>query len=480
MAAAQPFPGLPDLLRWARYHGSPENTWSTLLDVVKIDPRIYQVWDWLGKQVLATDQITALFRREILTDSQADMSLMEVGWSRDDAEKVRELSFVIPNAMLLIQGGLHQRKPQRDLFDFMGKADIHPEYQQLYYDAVLTKPASLDVVAYNLRQENNLNNLDRDLTRLGVHPDYLDMYRTLANRIPPLPDIITMAVREAFSPGIAARFGQYEDFPPEFARYAQMQGLDEEWAKRYWAAHWGLPSVTQGFDMLHRGIIDIGDLYLLLKAQDVMPYWRDKLVKMAYHPLTRVDVRRMYKLGVLNLSQVHEAFLNLGYDPENAQNMTEFVRLAVLGENAGLTSQEIIKAYVDRLVNMSEGIELLQLLGVTDQDARFLMEVEQGKRDWTLKADKIRAIRNLYKRGEYDENKARSELLILDQPNDQIEVLMEQWWYEKKEDGSPTWTKAETFRFYKKEFIDIDRVTQELQAMGYDQEHIDMYIRSLD
>ncbi|KKK61280.1 hypothetical protein LCGC14_3015910, partial [marine sediment metagenome] len=312
MAAAQPFPGLPDLLRWARYHGSPENTWSTLLDVVKIDPRIYQVWDWLGKQVLATDQITALFRREILTDSQADMSLMEVGWSRDDAEKVRELSFVIPNAMLLIQGGLHQRKPQRDLFDFMGKADIHPEYAQTYLDAVLTKPASQDIIAFQLRQDASLSGLDRELTKIGIHPAYTGLYKELAYQIPPVADIITMAVREAFTPDVAARFGQYEDFPEDFEKYAAMKGLSSEWAKRYWAAHWNLPSPQQGFQMLHRGVIDKADLNMLLKALDVMPFWRDKLTQIAYRPLTRVDVRRMYREGVLDEGEVFQSYLKQG------------------------------------------------------------------------------------------------------------------------------------------------------------------------
>lgn len=479
MAAAQPFPSVPELFRWARYHGNPENVWSTLYDITVIDPRIYQQLDWLYHQQLTTDQITMLFRRGDLVESRADDKLMQVGWSRSDSEIVRNLSYSIPNAMLLLQGGLVQKRSESDLFDLMGQADIHPDYKQLYFDAVLTKPSSIDLVAFHLRRENDLRDLPDDLTKIGIHPDFQDVYRTLADRIPPLSDIITMAVREAFSPAVAARFGQYEDFPREFGRYAAMQGLSEEWAERYWAAHWGLPSITQGFEMLHRGIIDRGDLTMLLKAQDVMPYWRDKLIEMAYRPLTRVDVRRMYKLGVLNLTEVLEAFLNLGYDRKNAQNMTEFTEAQILEERAGLTTAEVIKAYVDRLITKPETIELLVILGVDPEHAVYLADTEDVKREWFLTNNKIKAIRNLYKRGEYDENKARAELLKLNQPTEQVDVLMEQWWYEKKEDGGPTWTKAETFRFHKAGLIPKDRVKQELYAMGYDDEHVNIYMDTI-
>jgi len=479
LAAAQPFPTIQEWFHWARYHGNPENIWSTLLDKVNIDPRIYQEWDWLTQQLLTTDQITALFRREKILEAETTDKLMQVGWSRSDAATVRDLSYTVPNAMLLLQGGLLQEKSVNDLLDDLGKGDIHPDYQQTYLDAVLTKPASSDLVAYHLRQENDLRGLEADLTKIGIHPDYLDVYKTLANRIPPLPDIITMAVREAFSPGVAARFGQYEDFPADFGKYAAQQGLSEEWAKRYWAAHWGLPSVTQGFDMLHRGIIDKADLEMLLKAQDVMPFWRDKLVAMAYRPLTRVDVRRMYKLGVLTLSEVYTAFLNLGYGPKDARSMTEYTEAQILDERAGLTTTEVIKAYVDRLVNHADAVELLVMLNVDPNHAEYLIATENVKRDWFLTNNKIKAIRNLYKRGEYDENKARDELSKLNQPTEQIDVLMEQWWYEKKEDGGPTWTKAETFKFCKAGLITLERTNQELLAMGYDAEHIKPYLEQL-
>jgi len=64
-------------------------------------------------------------------------------------------------------------------------------------------------------------------------------------------------------------------------------------------------------------------------------------------------------------------------------------------------------------------------------------------------------------------------------PAVEVDTLMEQWWYERKEVGVQTWTKAETFKFVKQQLISPERGEQELLSMGYDQEHIDIYMEGL-
>lgn len=477
--SSSPFPTIPELLRWARYHGDPSNTWGTLFDVVDLDPIDYPKFEWLSRQQLASDQITAMYKRGTLVQSQAETMLQETGWLQKDTDTIFDLSYAIPNAMLLLQGNLHAGESNETIFDDFGHADIHPEYRQKYFDAVLTKPASLDLVAYHLRQENDLSGLEGDLKRIGVHPDYFDVYKTLADRIPPVADIISMAVREAFSPSVAARFGQYEDFPREFARYAAQQGLSEDWAKRYWAAHWGLPSPQQGFEMLHRGVIDEGDLSLLMKAQDIMPFWRDKMTSIAYRVLTRVDVRRMYELGVMTRQEVFESYKDAGYSNQNAERMTAFTVAYIREKQTHSAQEDIIKAYAQRMIDRPDTYNLLRGIDIQPDLIDFLLDDIDYKRDWDLIEAKIKAVRNLYRRGEYDENAAIAELSKLDLPADTVEVLMEQWWYDKKGDVTKTWSKAETFKFLKQELIDKTRAETELQIMGYDTEHIEMYMKGI-
>jgi len=475
----QPFPGVPDLMTWARYHGDPDNIKGTVWEKANIDTDDFELWNWLGLQRLTTLQAQNLFKRGTWTDTQLAEELARLGWSKEDRTLLRDLGYVLPNSMLLVQGNLHTEASDADILSDISKGDIHPDYAQKYLDAVLTKPASQDIVAYALRQDPTLSDIGSQLRKVGIHPDYFDVYKTLAYQIPPVADIITMAVREAFTPAVAARFGQYQDFPPDFAKYAAMKGLDEEWAKRYWAAHWSLPSSQQGFQMLHRGVIDRAELDMLLRAQDVMPYWRDKLTAIAYRPLTRVDVRRMYKQGVLNEREVFDSYLNQGYDETNAERMAEFTVKQTLATLSKFTSSDIIKAFTSRMITAGDARSLLRSIGIRDEDTRYIVSTAEYKRQWAFTESQIAGIRNLYKRRVYNPDQTRDKLGKLNLPADQIGVLMEQWHYEKVEELDATWTKSETLTFVKDGLITPDRARRELYLNGFDAEHIDVYMRSI-
>ncbi len=478
--AQAPFPSIAEVIRYARYNVG-EGTYRGLVnekyDMTYLD---WDMWSWLGMQQLTTDQVLTLNKRTPGNLPQFDTMLDKLAWGADLVPILKDLSYVVPNAMLLLQADLLTEQPANIIDDDLRAADIHPSYRQKYMDAVLTKPASQDLIAYHLRQENDLQDLERDLGRIGIHPEFTAVYETLAHRLPPLADIISMAVREAFSPSIAQRFGQYEDFPEDFAKYAEQQGMSEEWAKRYWAAHWGLPSPQQGFEMLHRGVIDENDLQLLMKAQDIMPFWRDKMIEIAYRPLTRVDVRRMYKEGILSEDGVYSAYKDAGYSDDNAEAMTEFTIAYVLGQQSKFTSGDIIKAYTQRMIESSEARSLLKTVGVQDSDISYILDTADYKREWEIIDNQTAAIKNLYKKGQYKDNIARSELLRLNLPSDHVDTLMETWWFEKKAAGVKTWTKAETFGFIKSKQITVERGRKEFIDMGYDDEHADAYLRAVE
>lgn len=474
-----PYPTIPDLMLWARYHGHPTNTRQAVWEKFDVPTDDYDLFEWLTLQRLTTQDAHTLYRRGLITLSEVETQLQRIGWRDDDVLYQTELNWLLPNAMLVLQGDLHQRADRDKIYHDLTRADIHPDWVQTYYDAVMTKPSTIDLTAFELRRDPSLSGLAEKLIRVGVHPEYTDVYKELAYVIPPVADIITMAVREVFSPEIAQRFGQYEDYPEALDTWATKKGLSSEWAQRYWAAHWGLPSVTQGFEMLHRGIITLDEMNLLLRAQDVMPFWRDKLIQMAYKPLTRVDVRRMYNEGVLDEGGVYKAYLDLGYNEENAERMTEFTVAYSLSQQAKFSSSDVVKAFTERLINRSEAHSLLIDLGIKSKDADWILSKAEYKRLWALTEERIKAIKNLYKRGVYDENIARAKLLQLDMPSEQVDVLYEQWYFEKEGQEKATFTKAETISFLKKGFITVDRAVNELKLLNYDDEHIDIYLRSV-
>lgn len=474
-----PYPSIPELLTYSRYHGDPNAPWAEIQKWFDVDARDWPVWKWLGQQRLSTLDVQTLRRRNLITDVELSEHFAKIGWSAEDRPLVSELGWVVPNPMLMVQGDLQQEKETEQLLTDISFADINPKYAQTYLDAVLTKPASSDIIAYLLRLDPDLSDLPERLRKIGIHPDYFDVYKTLAYPIPPVADIITMAVREAFTPAIAKRFGQYEDFPPDFEKYAAMKGISKEWAQRYWASHWSLPSPMQGYEMLHRGIINQDDLFMLMKALDIMPFWRDKLMQMSYRRLTRVDIRRMYKAGVITEAEVYENYLKHGYDKKNARDMTDFTVQWATPAHASITRSDILTAYKNRMITRLEASELLEAMGETYFHRDFMLKAVDYKKGLELTENKIKGIRNLYKRQVYDANKTIDELSKLDLPTPEIEDLMQLWYYEIKADPPQLWTTAQTLSFVKKELITKERGIVELQAIGYDPEHIDIYMKSI-
>ena len=381
--------------------------------------------------------------------------------------------------MLLVQGDLHREVNQSDIIRDISIADINPEYAQTYLDAILTKPASADLVAYHLRKDPSLSGLDTDLRKIGIHPDYMEVYRTLAHPIPPVGDIITMAVREAFTPAIATRFGQYEDFPQPLEEWAGKKGLSKEWAERYWASHWSLPSAGQGFEMLHRGVITRPDLDMLLRALDIMPFWREKLTGIAFRRLSRVDIRRMYGVGVLTEAEVYDAYLELGYNERDAKRMSDFTVKQILKTQSKFTSRDVIVAYSKYMIDRLEARTLLLDVGVKSENIDFIISTAEYKRTWELTEDRIVAIRNLYKKKVYNADKTRSELLRLDMPAVRVDILMEQWYIDGKDKPQRYWTTSQVLGFVEDRLISRQRGEIELANIGYDQEHINVYMRAI-
>lgn len=474
-----PYPAFQDIITWARYHGDPYNPKELAWSKFQISPDDWELWEWLSVQKLTTQQVQSLYVRDIWDSTRADDEFARLGWHRDDMLNLHNLAYEIPNAMLLMQGRLMQEKSEDEIADGILKGGIHSDYALDYAHAILTKPATEDIVAYELRRDPSLSNLDTELRRIGIHSNYNGLYKELAYQIPPVADIITMAVREAFTPEIAARFGQYQDLPPDFVEWVGKKGLSKEWAERYWAAHWSLPSPQQGFEMLHRGVIGFDDLNMLMRALDIMPFWRDKLTQIAYRPLSRVDVRRMFALGVLDVAGIRKAYTDIGYNEYNANLMTQFTIEYTKGTPKKLSTADIISAYKKHLIGSGTLRTQLAQAGIDSDDIEPIIRTAQQRREWSDREDNIGTVEYLYKQGRYTEDKTMDELRILGLTEAYIQNLIPQWKAKSVAEKETLWTNAQTLTFMKSGVITIERGKQELTDLGYDEEHINVYLASV-
>jgi hypothetical protein len=471
-----PWPDMLSIIQWARYTSDNTETFARAQSKMDVSDDDFSMWEFLSQIKLSANDIQALLTRGYMNKQDATGELLRQGYRQLDADAVTDLAYAIPNPTILIQDALLKGAGYETIGDAVAKGGIHPDYVQAYVNAVLSKPNAQDLIRWRLRSDPNLGELEQDLRKLGIHPDYIPVFRALAYPVPPVGDMITMAVREAFTPDIAARFGQYDDYPQDLTRFAAMNGIDEEWAKRYWAAHWSLPSPQQGFEMLHRGIITRDELQLLMRALDIMPFWREKLVQAAYNPLTRVDIRRMYALGVVSEGEVERAYLDIGYNEENARRLRAFVVRDTIKSQSGMSVSKIITAYKNGYANRQDAYNAIASLGVMPGNISDILESADRQAQWQNVKDAITAIGNQYKQELYDEQQTRSALQALGLPTNKIGNLMAKWEKDGKKEHGELWTKADTIALMKKSIITQARALQELKAIGYNAEHANAII----
>jgi len=263
------------------------------------------------------------------------------------------------------------------------------------------------------------------LRRWGFGFEALEVVKELRHRLPTPSDLVRFGVREVFTPAIAEQFGQFLEFPPRFGDEMEKQGYTGEWSQAYWAAHWELPSVSAGYEMLHRDVIDLDTLNLLLRAQDVMPFWRQKLVDIAYNLPTRVDTRRLYKAGIWTEAQVYQNYLHLGNPPETARALTDFAIKWATPEDSmeidditDVATSEIRLAYRRHVVDRARALDMLVTSGVTAELAEFYLAVDDTRlaRDPAAYADvdvrdlTLSVILDAYSEGLWDRDRTQREL----------------------------------------------------------------------
>lgn len=134
-------------------------------------------------------------------------------------------------------------------------------------------------------------------------------------QIPPVTDVIRMQLREVYLEGRREELVGTED-RPIFDALMKEWGFDKFHADSYWGAHWILPSIGQLNEMLFRNVIDRETWERFVRFNDLEPSSIPRLGEIIFNPYTRVDVRRMARLGILSDEQLLQAYADLGFFAE--------------------------------------------------------------------------------------------------------------------------------------------------------------------
>lgn len=323
---------------------------------------------------------------------------------------------------------------------FYKRADYHPRGSQamnqvipnaLYYPNIgemqqMLNRGKLDVELYNhmMRWSTDGN------------PMWRDWYEELRHEYPGPSDLIRFAVREGFDSATIEEYDYHKEIPTQLRPFMAYQGLGRPinmdmpagatdvnglpvagkvtWSDMYWFAHWELPSIGQGYDMLHRLYYespfgpspDVRDdtrfnaenMAKLLKVQDIPQYWRDRLIAISFHPINVTDAKAGFQIGTMSDSDYYHSLRRQGYNDEDAQKLLKLAtkqKQRNLGIEPGKVSQDwICQHYKTGMITDSDAINFLRRTGFTIGDAISLLQ----KCKLELKSEANKTVLAAYKR----------------------------------------------------------------------------------
>lgn len=324
------------------------------------------------------------------------------------------------------------------------------------------------------------------LMQHGINKSDAEQLFSIFFYIPAAGDIVNWSAKEVFEPDMITKYGLDDEFEKlDLSLFAQA-GVSPEIARNFWRAHWTHPGLNTVQELLHRTDFTEADMWEWFRLVEIPPFWRDKLIKIAYAPFTRVDVRRMYHEKILSLEEVFTSYKDIGYDNWHAQKLTDWTVKYYAPEDTGednevreLTKAEILQGYEEYVISRDVALNGLISLDYSPETADFLLILRDVKIIRKETNDRIKFIGDAYKAGTYSEGDVINELGKLDLSGEQFDYYRAKFVVEKiAKIIIPT--KADFKKWLKLKIISEPIFRDALATMGYTTEHIEYYYNEVN
>jgi len=343
------------------------------------------------------------------------------------------------------------------------------------------RPALLDTDrALNFRYREIIDEPDMllNLQKQGFTDAQIEQLREGYMYYPNPTDFIRFAVREVFNEGVVDKWGYDSAFPSNMETYVKKAGMSMDVLRWYWRAHWELPSPNMGYEMLHRGELSIAELKELLQLADFAPGYIDKMLAISYSPYTRVDARRMFDTGVIDAKGLKQAYLDVGYDEEHADNLVSWSQSDSQAANKNLSQSLILSAYDIGLIDRPAAIEYISGLGYDPDESELIISIEDNQREQKQIEATLKMLRAQFVKSAISSTTFEHEATLLGLSTTKISEELQKAEQEKASKILLP-TKADLEKWLKNGFIDEVEFEVRMTEKGYLYYDIQNYIRGM-
>ena len=374
-------------------------------------------------------------------------------------------------------------------------------YKDVLFDFYKPKLPPTTLLEAEKRIENLEIDVNKELKAHGFNDNEIGVLRELSYAYPSPTDFIRFAVRDVFTTDKETQEALSAEFPEDIVRYAEKAGMRKDVLMWYWMSHWELPSPTQVFEMLHRLNPDVlavrGKAYkemgldltklettketveFYLKQADYDKRWRQRLLAISYNPLTRVDLRRIYELGLIDDNELLARLMEVGYTKKDAELMVEFYKTFRQEEARTFAKTEIKYLLYYGIINETEAKVMLERLGYTEEDAKTMIELWKVKLAEKDMRETQKFVRDAYALGEITREEAERMLKEAGLSEEVIDVVLDK--EDKRRLKSVKLPSASTVvKWLKNGIITEDKAREILRSINVKEEYIEYYIKEAE
>lgn len=371
--------------------------------------------------------------------------------------------------------------------------NLCPDWQEKIVDGLQQVPSLGEIQTAWRRGLIDNDTYDYYMQRQGVrNQDDAEVFFRLSEFVPGPSDLVRFMVRDVFDPTVIADQELDAEFTDKFqgqaVEWAQAQGMDADTFRKFWESHWQYPSNTQLYEMLHRlrkdttvpgtaetaKQVTTDEILKVLGINDISPVWRARLAAISYRPLTRVDVRRAFELGLLDREAVKDSYLDQGYDPTNAERLTQFAETDSLPKrakrvgNAGAT--EVLKWYRSRYIDRERATTLLRQSGIKEEYITKFLDTEDARRNADFKKVTSAALKKRFMSGEFSTAEINTQLTNLGfDPANTGEIVYE--WTQIRDAKYKAPTVSMLCDWWRRGLIEMSDFSTRVTNLGYS--HLD-------
>ena len=365
-----------------------------------------------------------------------------------------------------------------NFIDIMSQAGYSKEFSSNMLSNARTYLSALDYVTAWRRSAITEDQLNETLKEQGLNTSDIATLKTITIYYPTPQDLIRFGIRDVFSPATIELYGLDQDYPTNLDQMAPAAGLTSETAHWYWMAHWQLPSPDEVYRMGQRGIISEDDVATYLRVADFMPYWREKLIALAYDPIDRIDIRRIYDIGLFSKDDVVKRYQDLGYSPDDAALLAEFTVQQSQASKGVTASSLVVDSYKAGTIDRATAMQKLADAKVSTEDANLLLDNADSAIQQELINLEADAIIDQYQRGEIDMSEVQTQLTKIGVPARVMQLTIQRELAQARK-RTKSGTKSDLETWWKMGLIGHDIFTSKMTALGYNGTDITMYLAEL-